>query len=64
MGLSNRQIVEIVKIIATAIISVFTTLFAVSCTASMSISKYNSNSTQDTHQTATSQVDSARVSVK
>lgn len=64
MKLTNKQIVEIVKIIATAIISVITTLFAVSCTASMSISKYNSNSTQDTHQTATSQIDSARVSVK
>lgn len=64
MRLTNKQVVDIVKIIATAIVSVITTLFAVSCTASMSISKYNSNSTQDTHQTATSQVDSARVSVK
>lgn len=64
MRLTNRQVVDLVKIIATAVVSVVTTLFAVSCTASMSISKYNSNSTQDTHQTATSQVDSAHVSVK
>lgn len=64
MKLTNKQIVEIVKIIATAIISVITTLLTVSCTASMSISKYNSNSTQDTHQTATSQMDSIHTSVK
>ena len=64
MKLTNKQIVEIVKIIATAIISVITTLFAVSCTASMSISKYNSNSTQDTHQTTTTQLDSIHTSMK
>lgn len=64
MRLTSKQIVDIVKIIATAIVSVITTLFAVSCTASMSISKYNSNSAQETHQTATSRMDSIHTSVK
>ena len=55
---SPQQWIEIIKLISTFIIGVITVLFVQSCTASMSISKYNSNSSQSTEQTSTSSVDS------
>jgi hypothetical protein len=47
-----QQWIEIIKLISTFIIGVITCLFVQSCTASMSISKYNSNSSQTTEQTS------------
>ena len=59
-----QQWIEIIKLISTFIIGVITALFAQSCTASMSISKYNSNSSQSTEQTSTSSVDSTKINIK
>lgn len=63
MKISSQQWIEIIKLIATFIIGVITVLFVQSCTASMSISKYNSNSTQSTEQTSTSSVDSTKINI-
>ena len=58
-----NQLIEIIKLISSFIIGVITVLFVQSCTASMSISKYNSNSTQSTEQTSTSSVDSTSINI-
>lgn len=58
-----QQWIEIVKLISTFIIGVISCLFVQSCTASMSISKYNSNSSQSTEQTTTSTVDSTKINI-
>lgn len=63
MKITSQQWIEIVKLISTFIIGVITALFAQSCTASMSISKYNSNSTQKTEQSASSFVDSVKLDI-
>lgn len=63
MKISSEQWIEIIKLIATFVIGVITVLFAQSCTASMSISKYNSNSSQNTEQTSTSSVDSTKINI-
>lgn len=60
---TSKQWIEIVKLISTFIIGVITTLFAQSCTASMSISKNNTNSTQNTEQSASSFVDSVKLDI-
>lgn len=59
-----QQWIEIIKLISTFITGVVTALFVQSCTASMSISKYNSNSSQSTEQTSTSSVDSTKINIK
>lgn len=59
-----QQWIEIIKLISTFIIGVITVLFVQSCTASMSISKYNSNSSQSTEQTSTSSVDSTKINIE
>lgn len=58
-----QQWIEIVKLISSFIIGVITCLYMQSCTASMSISKYNSNSSQSTEQTSTSSVDSTKINI-
>lgn len=58
-----QQWIEIVKLISTFIIGVITCLCVQSCTASMSISKYNSNSSQSTEQAPTSSVDSTEINI-
>lgn len=63
MKFTSKQWIEIVKLISTFIIGVITTLTVQSCTASMSISKYNSNSTQNTEQTSSSSVDSTHLNI-
>lgn len=63
MKISSQQWIEIIKLIATFVIGVITVLFVQSCTASMSISKYNSNSSQSTEQTSTSSVDSTKIDI-
>jgi hypothetical protein len=55
-----QQWIEIIKLISTFIIGVITCLFVQSCTASMSISKYNSNSSQTTEQTSSLPFESQR----
>lgn len=61
---TSSQWIEIIKLISTFIIGVITTLTVQSCTMSMSISKYNSNSSQETEQTSTSSVDSTKINIK
>ena len=58
-----QQWIEIVKLISTFLIGVISCLCVQSCTASMSISKYNSNSSQSTEQTSTSSVDSTKINI-
>jgi hypothetical protein len=60
---SSQQWIEIIKLISTFIIGVISCLCVQSCTASMSISKYNSNSSQSTDQTSTSTVDSTLINI-
>lgn len=63
MKITPQQWIEVVKLISTFIIGLITALYIQSCTASMSISKYNSNSSQSTEQTSTSSVDSTKVNI-
>ena len=63
MKITNQQQIEILRWILSFLIGVITTLFVQSCTASMSISKYNSNSSQSTEQTSTSSVDSTKINI-
>lgn len=64
MKITPNQWVEIVKLISTFVIGIITTLFVQSCTLSLSVSKNNSNSTQQTEQKASSVVDSVSVNLK
>lgn len=58
-----QQWIKVIELISTFIIGIITCLCVQSCTASMSISKYNSNSTQSTEQTSTSSVDSTKINI-
>ena len=64
MKITPNQWIEIVKLISTFVIGVITTLFVQSCTLSLSVSKNNSNSSQQTEQKASSVVDSVSVNLK
>ena len=64
MKVTSNQWIEIVKLISTFVIGIITTLFVQSCTLSLSVSKNNSNSTQQTEQKASSVVDSVSVNLK
>ena len=64
MKITPNQWIEIVKLISTFVIGIITTLFVQSCTLSLSVSKNNSNSTQQTEQKASSVVDSVNVNLK
>lgn len=63
MKITATQWIEIVKLIATFVIGVITTLFVHSCTLSLSVAKNNTNSTQKTEQTSTSSVDSTHINI-
>lgn len=63
MKITTTQWIEIVKLIATFVIGVITTLFVHSCTMSLSVAKNNNNATQKTEQTSTSSVDSTRINI-
>ena len=63
MKITSQQWIELIKLVSTFLIGVITALSVQSCTASMSISKYNSNSTQNTEQTSTSSVDSTKIDI-
>lgn len=63
MKLTPQQWIEVIRYVASFLIGLITSLFLSSCTASMSISKYNSNSSQSTEQTSTSSVDSTKVNI-
>nr|DAH83060.1 MAG TPA: hypothetical protein [Microviridae sp.] len=63
MKITVTQWIEIVKLIATFVIGVITTLFVHSCTLSLSVAKNNTNSTQRTEQTSTSSVDSTHINI-
>ena len=64
MKITPVQWIEIVKLISTFVIGVITTLFVQSCTLSLSVSKNNSNSTQQTEQKVSSDVDSISINLK
>lgn len=64
MKVTPQQWIEIVKLIATFVVGIITTLFVQSCTLSLSVAKNNNNATQQTEQTTTSSVDSTRINVK
>lgn len=64
MKITPVQWIEIVKLIATFVIGVITTLFVHSCTLSLSVAKNNNNATQKTEQTTSTSVDSTRISAK
>ena len=64
MKITSNQWIEIVKLISTFVIGIITTLFVQSCTLSLSVSKNNSNSTQQTEQKASSVADSVSVNFK
>ena len=64
MKITSNQWIEIVKLISTFVIGIITTLFVQSCTLSLSVSKNNSNSTQQTEQKVSSDVDSTSVNFK
>ena len=63
MKITPQQWIEIVKLISTFVVGIITCLCVQSCTASMSISKYNSNSSQNTEQTSSSSVDSTKINI-
>lgn len=63
MKITSQQWIEIIKLISSFIIGVITCLTVQSCTTSMSISKYNSNSSQNTEQTSSSSVDSTKINI-
>jgi hypothetical protein len=63
MKITPNQWIEIVKLIATFVIGIITTLFVQSCTLSLSVAKNNTNSTQKTEQTSTSSVDSTHINI-
>lgn len=62
--MNKSKIYEIVKIVATAIISVAAVLFLDSCTASLSVFKNNSGSSQRTEQSASMKADSINTNLK
>ena len=64
MKVTPQQLIEIVKLIATFVVGIITTLFVQSCTLSLSVAKNNNNATQKTEQTTNSSVDSTRINVK
>ena len=64
MKITPNQWIEIVKLISTFVVGIITTLFVQSCTLSLSVSKNNSNSTQQTEQKASSVVDSVSGNLK
>lgn len=63
MKITAAQWIEIVKLIATFVIGIITTLFVQSCTLSLSVSKNNTNSSQKTEQVSTSSVDSTHINI-
>ena len=63
MKITSKQWIEIIKLIATFVIGIITTLTMQSCTMSMSVLKNNSNSSQKTEQTTTSSVDSTNINI-
>ena len=64
MKLEPNKIMKIIEIIVTAILSIAATLLVTNCTATMSISKYNTSSPQKIEQTTTSSVDSTTINLK
>lgn len=62
--MNKSKIYEIVKIVATAIISIAAVLFLDSCTASLSVFKNNSGSSQSTEQKASVKADSTSINLK
>lgn len=63
MKITPNQWIEIVKLISSFIIGIITALCVQSCTASISVSKNNRNSSQSTEQVSTSSVDSTKINI-
>lgn len=62
--MNKQTLIEIVKIIANAIIAIIAALTVTACTASLSISKNNNASSQSTQQEVSSKIDSATLKIK
>ena len=62
--LEPDKIMKIIEIVVTAILAIAGTLLVTNCTATMSISKYNTSSPQQIEQTTTSSVDSTTIHLK
>lgn len=63
MAVNKKLIYEIIKIIATAVITITGMLLGQACTMSLSIQKNNTNTKQATEQTSTSSVDSTKINI-
>lgn len=63
MKLTNEQIQKIITAVCACITTIAAIILASACTLSLSVSKNNSNSTQQTEQTTTSSVDSTHVNL-
>lgn len=64
MKLEPDKIMKIIEIVVAAILAIAGTLLIANCTATMSISKYNTSSPQQIEQTTTSSVDSTTINLK
>lgn len=62
--MKREKWIKVAEIIANAIIAVIAALTVVSCTATMSISKYNNSSPQSVQQSTTATADSASINIK
>ncbi len=63
MKITEKQWIEIIKLISTFIIGIITTLTVQSCTISLSVAKNNNNANQKTEQTSTSSIDSTKINI-
>lgn len=62
--MKREKWIKVAEIIANAIIAVIAALTVTSCTATMSISKYNNSSPQSVQQSTTATADSASINIK
>lgn len=63
MAVNKKIVYEIIKVVATMIITIAGMLLGQACTMSLSIQKNNTNTKQATEQTSTSSVDSTKISI-
>lgn len=62
--MNKKVILEVIKIICTAIVSIASVLFVQSCTTSLNIQKHNTDSKQQVEQKQETSVDSTKVELK
>ena len=62
--MNKNQVLEIIKVICSAIIAVATILLMEGCTTSLNIQKHNTSSKQEVEQNQSTSIDSTRVEAK